>query len=72
MSHFFPGERVVDHLPLLEPLNDAEKANLSETIVRRHFQAGEQLLAQGMVSIRRSSCSRALFKSRVRCRMDGS
>src|SRR5580704_10220390 len=42
----FPESEVFDHLPLLEPLSDAEKAHLNAQISRRHFQAGEQLLAQ--------------------------
>jgi len=43
----FPENEVLDHLPLLEPLTPSEKADLSAKIIRRHFQAGEQLLAQG-------------------------
>jgi hypothetical protein len=35
-----------DHLPLLEPLTPSEKAELCAKITRRHFQVGEQLLAQ--------------------------
>ncbi|MEA2540679.1 MAG: hypothetical protein QOH35_2045, partial [Acidobacteriaceae bacterium] len=42
----FPENEVFDHLPLLEPLSDTEKTHLNEQISRRHFQAGEQLLAQ--------------------------
>jgi small-conductance mechanosensitive channel/CRP-like cAMP-binding protein len=42
----FPENEVFDHLPLLESLSDAEKAHLNAQISRRHFQAGEQLLAQ--------------------------
>jgi small-conductance mechanosensitive channel len=42
----FPENEVLDHLPLLEPLTPSEKAELSAKIIRRHFQAGEQLLAQ--------------------------
>ena len=42
----FPENEVLDHLPLFEPLSDAEKAHLNAQISRRHFQAGEQLLAQ--------------------------
>jgi CRP-like cAMP-binding protein len=37
-----------NHLPLLEPLSDAEKTHLNTKIIRRHFQAGEQILTQGM------------------------
>ena len=44
---FFSEKEVCDHLPLLEPLNDAERAHLRETIVRRRFKAGEQILEQG-------------------------
>jgi small-conductance mechanosensitive channel/CRP-like cAMP-binding protein len=44
---FFPENELCDHLPLLQPLTDAERARLSETIIRRHFQAGEQILEQG-------------------------
>jgi len=36
------------HLTILEPLSDAERAKLNAKIVRRHFQAGEELLTQGM------------------------
>ena len=38
----------MNHLPILEPLSDAERAKLNAKIIRRHFQAGEQLLEQGM------------------------
>jgi small-conductance mechanosensitive channel len=44
----FPENEVLNHLPLLEPLSDAEKTKLNAKIVRRHFQAVEQLLTQGM------------------------
>jgi small-conductance mechanosensitive channel len=37
----FPENEVFDHLPLLEPLTEAEKAHLAAQISRRHFQAGE-------------------------------
>jgi small-conductance mechanosensitive channel len=43
----FPEIEVFDHLPLFESLSVAEKANLNAQISRRHYQAGEQLLAQG-------------------------
>ncbi len=46
LSFFSRRTRFFDHLPLLEPLSDAEKAHLNAQISRRHFQAGEQLLAQ--------------------------
>jgi len=41
---------LIEHSPLLEPLSDDEKAHLNANakIFRRHFQAGEQLLKQGM------------------------
>jgi CRP-like cAMP-binding protein len=38
---------VLDHFPLLEALTPSEKADLNAKIIRRHFQSGEQLLAQG-------------------------
>jgi small-conductance mechanosensitive channel len=44
----FPENELLNHLPLLEPLNDAEKTKLNAKIIRRRFQAGEQLLEQGM------------------------
>jgi small-conductance mechanosensitive channel len=44
---FFPENEVLDHFPLLEPLTPSEKADLNAKIIRRHFQAGEKLLAQG-------------------------
>lgn len=44
----FPENELLKHLPILEPLSDAERAKLNAKIVRRHFQAGEQLLTQGM------------------------
>ena len=43
----FAENELFEHSPLLEPLSDAEKAHLNEKIIRRPFQAGEQLLAQG-------------------------
>jgi small-conductance mechanosensitive channel/CRP-like cAMP-binding protein len=45
---FFPEDELLDHLGLLESLNDAERAHLSQTIIRRHFQVGEQILEQGI------------------------
>jgi small-conductance mechanosensitive channel/CRP-like cAMP-binding protein len=47
---FFRENELCDHLPLLEPLNDAERSHLSETIIRRHFKAGEQILEQGITA----------------------
>jgi small-conductance mechanosensitive channel len=44
----FPEHELLDHLPFLEPLSDAEKIKLSTKIIRRHFQAGELLLKQGV------------------------
>jgi small-conductance mechanosensitive channel len=44
----FPENELLNHLPILEPLSDAEKAKLHSKITRRHFQAGEQLLKQGV------------------------
>jgi small-conductance mechanosensitive channel len=44
----FPENELFEHSALLEPLSDAEKAHLNEKIIRHHFQAGEQLLAQGV------------------------
>jgi small-conductance mechanosensitive channel len=42
----FPESQLLNHLPFLEPLSDAEKAKLNAKITRRHFQAGEELLKQ--------------------------
>src|SRR6266446_2578923 len=42
----FAENELLDHLPLLEPLTPSEKAELTAKISKRHFQAGEQLLAQ--------------------------
>lgn len=42
----FAENELFEHSSLLEPLSDAEKAHLNAKIIRRHFQAGEQLLAQ--------------------------
>jgi small-conductance mechanosensitive channel len=44
----FPENELLDHLPFFEPLSDSERATLNAKTIRRHFQAGEQLLAQGM------------------------
>ena len=44
--YLFAENEVFDHLPVLEPLTDAEKAQLTAQISRRHFQAGEKLLIQ--------------------------
>jgi small-conductance mechanosensitive channel/CRP-like cAMP-binding protein len=45
---FFPESELLNHLPMFEPLSDAEKAKLNGKTIRRHFKAGEQLLKQGM------------------------
>jgi small-conductance mechanosensitive channel len=45
---FFPENELLDHLPFFEPLSEAERATLNAKTIRRHFQAGEQLLTQGM------------------------
>jgi CRP-like cAMP-binding protein len=45
---FFPENDLLHHLSLLESLNDAERTQLSETTIRRHFQVGEQILEQGI------------------------
>ena len=45
---FFGEEELVDRIPLFEPLSADEKNHLKAKVVRRHFKAGEQLLAQGM------------------------
>jgi small-conductance mechanosensitive channel/CRP-like cAMP-binding protein len=45
---FFPENDLLQHLSLLESLNDAERTRLSETTVRRYFQVGEQILEQGI------------------------
>src|SRR5260370_19715332 len=42
----FAESELLDHLPLLEALTPSEKAELTAKISKRHFQAGEQLLAQ--------------------------
>ncbi len=42
----FAERELFDHLPLLESLTPSEKAELCAKITRRHFQVGEQLLAQ--------------------------
>ena len=44
----FPEHELLNHLPFLEPLSDAEKAKLNTKMIRRHFQPGEQLLKQGV------------------------
>ncbi|MBV8224192.1 MAG: mechanosensitive ion channel [Verrucomicrobia bacterium] len=45
---FFGEEELVDRISLFEPLSADEKEHLKAKVVRRHFKAGEQLLAQGM------------------------
>jgi len=44
----FPESQLLNHLPLLEPLSDDERAKLNAKITRRRFQAGEELLKQGV------------------------
>jgi small-conductance mechanosensitive channel len=44
----FQEHELLNHLPFLEPLSDAEKAKLNTKMIRRHFQAGDQLLKQGV------------------------
>jgi CRP-like cAMP-binding protein len=44
----FPESQLLNHLPFLEPLSDAEKAKLNAKMTRRRFQAGEELLKQGV------------------------
>ena len=44
----FPENELFDHVPILQPLSEAERLQLNAKLVRRHFKAGEQLLAQGM------------------------
>ena len=44
---FFPEHELLNHLPILEPLSGEERDKLKGKIIRRHFQAGEQLLKQG-------------------------
>jgi small-conductance mechanosensitive channel/CRP-like cAMP-binding protein len=43
----FPENELLNHLPMLEPLSDAERATLNARVIRHHFQAGEELLTQG-------------------------
>ena len=43
----FAENELFEHSSLLERPSDAEKAHLNAKIIRRHFQAGKQLLAQG-------------------------
>jgi Small-conductance mechanosensitive channel len=43
----FPESELFSHVPLLEPLTPSEKDDLNTKIIRRTFNAGEQLLAQG-------------------------
>jgi CRP-like cAMP-binding protein len=45
---FFPENELLNHLPMLEPLSEAERVKLSGKIIRRHFEAGELLLRQGV------------------------
>jgi small-conductance mechanosensitive channel len=45
---FFREEELVDRLSLFEPLGAEEKEHLRAKVVRRHFEAGEELLMQGV------------------------
>jgi small-conductance mechanosensitive channel len=45
---FFGEEELVDRLSLFEPLSAEEKEHLRAKVVRRHFEAGEKLLMQGV------------------------
>jgi small-conductance mechanosensitive channel/CRP-like cAMP-binding protein len=44
---FFPETEILDHLRFFDPLTPSEKAGLSATMARHHFQPGEKLLTQG-------------------------
>jgi small-conductance mechanosensitive channel len=44
---FFPENEVLGHLQFFDPLSEGEKAGLAAKMARRHFQAGDHLLAQG-------------------------
>jgi small-conductance mechanosensitive channel len=45
---FFEEEELVDRLSFFEPLSAEEKKHLRAKVVRRRFEAGEQLLMQGV------------------------
>src|SRR6516225_9497861 len=47
---FFGEEEFFDRISLFEPLSAEEKKQFRAKVVRRHFQAGEQLLMQGVVA----------------------
>ena len=38
---------MLDHLQFFDPLSPPEKASLTAKMIRRHFQTGDQLVAQG-------------------------
>jgi small-conductance mechanosensitive channel len=44
---FFPETETLDHLRFFDPLTPSERAGLSTTLARHHFQAGEKFLTQG-------------------------
>jgi small-conductance mechanosensitive channel/CRP-like cAMP-binding protein len=46
----FEERQLLNHLPLLHPLSDAEKTDLSGKVIRRDFEVGEELLTQGKAS----------------------
>jgi len=45
---FFGEEELLDRISLFEPLSAEEKMQLRAKVIRRHFEAGEQLLVQGV------------------------
>ena len=46
--YFFGEEEFFDRLVVLESLNEQEKSQLGMKLIRRHFNSGEELLAQGV------------------------
>jgi CRP-like cAMP-binding protein len=46
--YFFGEEEFFDRVSVLEPLSEQEKSQLGAKLVRRHFEAGEELLVQGV------------------------
>jgi small-conductance mechanosensitive channel/CRP-like cAMP-binding protein len=45
--YLFGEEELLDHLAVFDSLNPEEKSHLSASIVKRHFAAGEEIMAQG-------------------------
>jgi hypothetical protein len=43
----FPENEIFGHLQFFDPLTPSEKNALTAKMIRRHFQTGEQLVAQG-------------------------